>query len=106
MTAPAKVPDASAAGAGPGILRAVVSGRVQGVGFRFYVYREARRLRLAGCVNNLPDGRVEVYAQGPREDLLELERLLHKGSMLSRVREVEVEWNVPAPPAVEFTIGF
>jgi acylphosphatase len=42
----------------------VVSGRVQGVGFRYFVVREAEALSLAGWVRNLPDGRVEVLASG------------------------------------------
>lgn len=65
--------------------RYVVEGRVQGVGFRYFVHRHAARLRLAGHARNLPDGSVEVVASGPLEALSELEKYLHQGPALSRV---------------------
>lgn len=92
--------------AGQVTMHAVVSGRVQGVGFRFFVYREGRKLGLAGVVRNLPDGRVDVVAEGPEPTLHQLLGLLRRGPMLSRVDEVDVEWNVPPPRTSEFTIGF
>ena len=49
--------------------RYLVSGRVQGVGYRYFVLREAERLGLAGFARNLPDGRVEVVAEGAEEVL-------------------------------------
>ena len=87
-------------------LRAVVRGRVQGVGFRFFVVREARRLTLTGLVQNLPDGRVEIHARGDRESLEYLLALLRRGPILSRVDQVEVEWGIPFPESMEFTIGY
>src|SRR3989338_559085 len=56
-----------------------VEGRVQGVGFRFFVERAARQLGLAGYVKNLGDGRVEVYALGPPAELDDLKRRLEQG---------------------------
>lgn len=56
-----------------------VSGIVQGVGFRFFAQRAARRLGLAGYVRNLGDGRVEVYAIGSRDQLLAMRRELECG---------------------------
>ncbi|HZP26353.1 MAG TPA: acylphosphatase, partial [Dehalococcoidia bacterium] len=53
----------------PAAVRAIVSGRVQGVGFRDFVARRAGFLRLDGYARNLPDGGVEVYAEGLRSDL-------------------------------------
>jgi acylphosphatase len=74
-------------------IRAVVRGRVQGVGFREYVETRARVLRLTGYVRNLPDRRsVEVVAEGPRERLTQLIEHLHDGPRMSRVDAVDVEW--------------
>ena len=66
-----------------------VSGRVQGVGFRFFVEAEARALKLKGYVRNLHDGRVEVYAIGSERSLGELRRQLESGPPGSRVERVE-----------------
>jgi acylphosphatase len=63
----------------------LVKGRVQGVGFRWFVHREAAALQLNGWVRNTEDGHVEVLAAGTAEDLAELGRALHKGSRGSRV---------------------
>ncbi len=66
-----------------------VSGRVQRVGFREWTRRTAERLDLAGTVRNLPDGRVEIRAQGSKGALDELEVALRKGPLAARVDEVE-----------------
>ncbi|MCC6368559.1 MAG: acylphosphatase [Bryobacterales bacterium] len=71
--------------------RYFIRGRVQGVGFRYYVQRHASELGIRGYARNLEDGRVEVYATGPAQALLELEGLLAKGPMWSDVRGVEAE---------------
>ena len=77
-------------------LRAVVRGRVQGIGFRDYVYRRARSSGLHGYVRNLPDGRsVEVVAEGPRATLEQLIEYLRRGPRLSRIDAVDVEWGEP-----------
>src|SRR5262249_43564356 len=68
-----------------------VRGRVQGVGFRYFVYRAALELDLTGYVKNLDDGRVEVYAVGPENKLSELVRRLWKGPSHADVRGVEEE---------------
>ena len=70
--------------------RFLVHGRVQGVGFRYFVERHAQRLALRGWVRNLPDGCVEVQASGPQEALDELEGLLRQGPQWADVRRVEV----------------
>ena len=70
----------------------LVSGLVQGVAFRAYTVDEARRLRLAGWVRNLPDGRVEAEAEGEREALLSLVRWCHRGPPAARVDGVEITW--------------
>lgn len=86
-------------------MHALVNGRVQGVGFRFFVLREARRLGLIGVVRNLPDGRVEVFAQGERDALKQLVALMERGPVFSRVDSVDVKWGVAIPHATDFTIG-
>ncbi len=71
--------------------RYYVSGMVQGVGFRFFVERIALRLRLAGYVRNLRDGRVEVYAIGPMESHALLRRDLERGPGAASVAGVAEE---------------
>jgi acylphosphatase len=73
-------------------LHALVSGRVQGVWFRAYTQRKARELGLTGWVRNLPDGRVEVMAEGPRPQLEALAQWLWQGSPLSKVTDVTLSW--------------
>jgi acylphosphatase len=70
--------------------RYVVSGFVQGVGFRWFVLREAHRLELRGWVTNLRDGSVEVVAEGTMAELAELERALRRGPTLAQVQDVEI----------------
>jgi acylphosphatase len=66
----------------------LVKGRVQGVGFRWFVHREAAALELNGWVRNTEDGHVEVLAAGDAESLADLARVLRKGSRGSRVDAV------------------
>lgn len=66
----------------------IVSGRVQGVGFRAFVADAARAEGLTGWVRNMPDGRVEVQAEGAAEALGRLERRLRQGPPLARVDDV------------------
>lgn len=83
-------------------LHAIVSGHVQMVMYRDFAQRKAKRHHLVGTVKNLPDKTVEVVAQGEEKDLEAYIEKLHKGSLLSRVDKVEVEWR---EPSAEFT-GF
>ena len=72
--------------------RWLIQGRVQGVFFRASTRRQAEKLGLEGYAINLPDGRVEVMAKGPAEQLDSLEAWLHHGPTGARVDEVaEVE---------------
>ena len=66
----------------------MVRGRVQGVGFRWFVHREAAELGLRGWVRNTDSGEVEIVAAGDAEDLADLRTELHKGSRGSRVDAV------------------
>lgn len=67
----------------------MLSGRVQGVGFRWFVQRNAERLGLRGHVSNLPDGRVEVVARGSATDLEQLSDALQRGPRMARVDSVD-----------------
>jgi acylphosphatase len=69
--------------------RFVVRGRVQGVGFRWFVEREAHILVIAGWVRNNSDGSVEVHAQGTRDQLSGLRSRLREGPRAARVDAVE-----------------
>jgi acylphosphatase len=71
-----------------------VAGRVQGVGFRWFIREEARRLGVAGWVRNLPTGEVEVLAEGDEAVLSALARTIGKGPPGSRV---EVVHRLPEP---------
>jgi len=66
----------------------LVKGRVQGVGFRWFVHREAAEIGLRGWVRNTPDGHVEVLAAGEPDQLTDLQLALGQGSRGSRVDEV------------------
>jgi len=71
---------------------AVVTGRVQGVGFRFFAQDRAREHGLSGSVRNLPDGSVEVEAEGARPALDAFLGELHQGPPAARVSDVAVRW--------------
>jgi acylphosphatase len=74
----------------PGIARRfLIRGRVQGVGFRWFVEWEAHTLQIAGWVRNNPDGSVEVLAMGTREQLSGLRSRLQEGPRAARVDDVE-----------------
>jgi len=70
--------------------RFIVRGRVQGVGFRWFVEREAHILGIAGWVRNNHDGSVEILAQGTRDQLSGLHSRLREGPRAARVDAVEV----------------
>jgi acylphosphatase len=82
--------------------RYLVSGTVQGVGFRFFTEDAARREGLSGFVRNLPDTRVEVLVQGEAEAVARFERAISLGPALARVDDLEIA-DLPASPA---TSGF
>jgi len=69
--------------------RFLIRGRVQGVGFRWFVEREAHILQIAGWVRNNHDGSVEVLAMGTREQLAGLRMRLQEGPRAARVDHVE-----------------
>jgi acylphosphatase len=84
--------------------RYVVRGRVQGVGFRWFVEREAHMLGIAGWVRNNHDGSVEVLAQGTRDQLSGLHGRLREGPRAARVDAVDVSEATPAQGLSSFRI--
>jgi acylphosphatase len=69
--------------------RYIISGRVQGVGYRYFAQKHAVELGLSGYARNLDDGRVEVFAVGPERKLSELAGRLRQGPLWSDVRGFE-----------------
>jgi len=87
--------------------RAVVRGRVQGVGFREYVTGRATVLNVTGIVRNLDDGRsVEVVAEGPRAALDRLIDHLRDGPAMSRVDDIDVDWRAPTREFSGFRVAW
>ena len=75
--------------------RYIISGRVQGVGFRFFTEAAAMHEVIDGWVRNLPDGRVEVAAEGDADAMDRFERSVRHGPPGARVDDVDVTENVP-----------
>ncbi len=84
--------------------RFVVRGRVQGVGFRWFVEREAHILGVAGWVRNNHDGSVEVLAQGTRDQLSGLHGRLREGPRAARVDAVDIADATPVTGLSSFRI--
>lgn len=82
----------------------LITGIVQGVGFRKFVRREARLKSLVGWVRNNPDGSVELVAQGEKQTLEEFIKQCEKGSLLSEVDEVRVTWTESKETYTDFLI--
>ncbi len=76
-------------------LFASVRGRVQGVGFRYFVVERASALGLRGYARNSRNGDVEVLAQGPRPALERLLTLLRQGPAAASVQDVQITWRQP-----------
>ncbi len=84
------------------VLHFLIQGRVQGVGFRWFVHREASELGLRGWVRNTEDGDVEVVASGEPDDLADLRVSLKRGPRSSRVDRV-IEHTLAENEAEELT---
>ena len=84
--------------------RFLISGRVQGVGFRYFVHDRAEAEGVHGYVQNLPDGRVEAVVEGDDESVERLERAIRRGPIGARVDDVQVEPMVPHGRATGFSI--
>jgi acylphosphatase len=88
LTADSYAPD-------PARLRVVLSGRVQGVGYRYYAQRHGAKLGLSGFARNIASGDVEILAEGPRDVLHDLINLLREGPHMAFVAHIAVEWSAP-----------
>ena len=84
--------------------RFTISGRVQGVGFRWFAHDAAVREGVAGWVRNLPDGRVEALVEGDAEAVTRVERTLRSGPRGARVDNVYVESEMPSGAYRQFDI--
>ncbi len=84
--------------------RFIVTGRVQGVGYRYYVQDHAAVEGVHGFVRNLPDGSVEAVIEGDDESVLRVERALRRGPASARVEHVEVEELAPSGRATGFSV--
>ena len=85
-------------------IHAFVSGYVQGVNFRYYTMHQAKALGLHGFVKNLMDGKVEVVAQGSREQLERMVEWLNQGPASASIEDVSVEWSETKKKAKGFSI--
>ena len=68
----------------------LISGQIQGIGYRQFVKQNAQKLGLAGWVRNLPDGKVEAVCQGKKEQLEQLVLLCRKGPFMAEVKDIVV----------------
>ena len=87
-------------------VRAVVEGRGQGGFFRAWTQEEASQLRLTGWVRNLPDGNVELLAEGSMTALEELVKRCHSGPLAAQVSEVKTHWEDPQGDLSPFKIRY
>ncbi len=83
---------------------AIIAGKVQGVRYRTFVQESATELGLVGYVKNLPDGTVEVVAQGLPDTLKELVEYLNEGSLLAKVESVSIDWRTARITYDEFSL--
>jgi acylphosphatase len=84
-------------------VKGMVSGRVQGVGFRYHVMRNAQREQLVGYVRNLPDSRVEFLLQGEAEAVVRVIEKIRLGPAHARVGDLVLE-DIEHPSLCEFVI--
>lgn len=84
--------------------RYVVSGLVQGVGFRYFAAEVARLEGISGWVRNRGDGAVEIFAEGDRESVVRFEGKLRRGPPLARVSALQVNDDVPAASGQGFVV--
>jgi len=84
--------------------RFLVTGRVQGVGYRFFTLTAGRREGINGWVRNLPDGRVEIVGEGDAEAMERFERAIRQGPSGARIEQVEVDAAIPSERVSGFNV--
>ncbi len=89
----------------PAAYHAIIQGRVQGVGFRYFVLEQAQRLELTGWVRNRIRGEVEVHAEGSRPALQNLLIQLERGPSMADVTNITVEWLDPTCSYNKFNVA-
>lgn len=87
-------------------VRLVAKGRVQGVGFRWFIIQNANKLGLVGYVKNLPDGTVEIEAEGQRGQVEEFIKYVKTGPTFARVTDLSVEWKAYTGNYDSFEIAY
>ena len=87
-------------------LRALFSGRVQGVGFRFTAERLARHFEVRGYVRNLPDGKVELLVEGEEMILKDFLKAVKESQMAEYIRDIKAEWTEPSGRYQNFGIAY
>ena len=83
-----------------------VSGRVQGVAFRYFVERRAAEIPVTGWVRNVRDGRVEIVAEGEKIDLESFLRFLRQGPRMANVDDLDIVWEDYRGEYADFRIVF
>ncbi|KHF39915.1 acylphosphatase [Halalkalibacter okhensis] len=86
--------------------KAIVLGKVQGVGFRYFTQHEALKHHINGTVRNLDDGSVEIDAEGEREDIARFIQAVKKGPMFSKVQEIKINKQEDTKHYTSFTIAY
>ena len=87
-------------------LHAIISGRVQGVSFRYYTQQEAQKLGVKGWIRNRPERTVEVTAEGERDKLDDLLAFLHHGPPAAKVENVQSTWSDAIGEFSDFQITY
>ncbi len=85
-------------------MHCVVNGLVQNVAYRTYIQDSATELEVVGWVKNLPDGTVEILAQGTPDVLKDFVEYIHEGSLRAKVETVSVDWQTAKKLYDEFSI--
>lgn len=93
-------------GGGVKRIHLIISGDVQGVGFRAFVCEQAKRLGITGWVKNREDGAVEVVAEGEKKELEKLIMDCHDGPDIAMVEMVDVTWEEPTDEFVGFEVVY
>ncbi len=83
-----------------------ITGKVQGVYFRWTTQEEARKRGVKGWVRNCPDGSVQAEFEGDRKAVEELISWCHQGPPEARVRAVQVRWDTPTGTYTDFTVRY
>ena len=86
-------------------LHLIISGRVQGVGFRYFCYDQAERLGLTGYARNIPDGSVEVEVQGNDEALAKFKTAIERGPRAAKVSDIQNDDKDPIAGERGFGVG-